>query len=327
MRLATWHAPLERDGPGLLLKDIRKGEAAETVQTIAALEADILLLTKVDYDLDLLALTALRDAIDGAGWRFDHIFALSPNTGQPTGFDLDRNGKLGEARDAQGFGAFRGQGGPALLSRHPIDRAAVQDFSQMLWKDAPESRIPRDYYTDAEAEVLRLSHGAHWIVPIRVRDQTLNVLAFAASPIAFDGPEDRNGKRNADELDLWRHVLDGRVGKAAHLTPFALIGLAYIDPNDSDGDTSAIRALLADPRLQDPRPRGPGGTVHAEAYHTGDPALDTTDYREAEPGNLRLSYILPSADLTVTGARVVWPSDAPAAEATTHYPVWVDIDF
>lgn len=38
-----------------------------------------------------------------------------------TGFDVDGNGWIGDARDAQGFGLFSGNGGMAVLSRLPID--------------------------------------------------------------------------------------------------------------------------------------------------------------------------------------------------------------
>ena len=43
-----------------------------------------------------------------------------------------------------------------------------------------------------------------------------------------------------------------------------------------------------------------------------------------------MDYILPSADLTVTAAGVLWPPDsdplaATLAQASRHRPVWVDI--
>jgi hypothetical protein len=58
-----------------------------------------------------------------------------------------------------------------------------------------------------------LSSTAHWIVPIRLPDDTeVSIMAFSATPPVFDGPEDVNGLRSRDELWLWEHVLDGRFG-------------------------------------------------------------------------------------------------------------------
>jgi len=66
-------------------------------------------------------------------------------------------------------------------------------------------------------------------------------------------------------------------------------------------------------------------------HRLDDPALDTADWREDGPGNLRTHYVLPAAALRVLGAGVVWPLPADplaeAAEATgPHRLVWVDLD-
>ena len=52
------------------------------------------------------------------------------------------------------------------------------------------------------AENLRLSSKSHWDVPIDVNGKTIHILASHPTP-GFDGPEDRNGKRNSDELRFW----------------------------------------------------------------------------------------------------------------------------
>ena len=92
-----------------------------------------------------------------------------------------------------------------------------------------------------------------------------------------------------------------------------------------------MAALLADPRLQDPAPRSDAARLVSDATGAGDPALDTVDWPEDGPGNLRTSYILPAAPLRVTAAGVVWPfPNDPLAEAAEaagpHRLVWVDID-
>ncbi len=60
--------------------------------------------------------------------------------------------------------------------------------------------------------VQRLSSVGHWDVPVLLgAGKRLHLLAFAAGPPVFDGPEDRNGKRNHDEVAFWSLYLDGRL--------------------------------------------------------------------------------------------------------------------
>ncbi|MFV2038080.1 MAG: endonuclease/exonuclease/phosphatase family protein, partial [Paracoccaceae bacterium] len=54
IRIATLNSGLSRDGPGLLLRDIVRGEDPQilaSVGMIAASRPDVLLLTRFDYDL------------------------------------------------------------------------------------------------------------------------------------------------------------------------------------------------------------------------------------------------------------------------------------
>ena len=83
--------------------------------------------------------------------------------------------------------------------------------------------------------------------------------------------------------------------------------------------------------LTDPEPRSPGAAAAGDGTHGGDPALDTVDWSEPSPGNLRVSYVLPSAGLAILASGVHWPlPDDPAAEeaeaASRHRLVWVDIE-
>ena len=175
----------------------------------------------------------------------------------------------------------------------------------------------------------RLSSKGHWAVPLRVRGRLLWLLTYHAGPPVFDGPQDRNGRRNHDETRFWTLFLDGHFG-APPDGPFVLLGSTNTDPVDGQGRPGAMTALLNDPRLQDPHPRGPGGAGAADAAHAGDPALDTVDWPGPDPGNQRVDYVLPAAGLRVRGAGVLWPpaGDALAetvATASRHRLVWVDI--
>lgn len=322
LRLALFHTDLERKGPGLLLRDIAKGDDPQVnavIEVIAAVRPDVLLLLDVDYDYDGAALAALQRALTARGVVFAHRFAARPNTGMATGLDLDANGYLGDAADAQGFGHFSGQGGMALLSRWPILEQEVQDFSAFLWRDLPGADLPRTQagpFPSAKAQaVQRLSTTGHWVVPIQPPSGTpIYVLAYHAGPPAFEGPEQRNTKRNGDETRLWLHYLNGALGPRPERR-FVVMGGANQAPSGA-----AMGALLAHPALQDPAPRSPGSLRSA-----GDP-FHTVFWPAPGPGARRVDYVLPSADWQVVEAGVFWPDeDTVARAASRHRLVWVDL--
>jgi hypothetical protein len=279
----------------------------------------------VDWDLQGVALGLLADRLAAAGLAYPHRLALRPNTGTQTGFDVDGNGRLGDPADAQGWGLFSGQGGMAILSRLPL--GPPQDHSGFLWRDLPGAMIPEG--TDPELlAVQRLATTGFWDVPVITTEGPLHLFAWHASPPVFDGPEDRNGKRNHDEAAFWRLYLEGALPMAPPDAPFVLLGIGNLDPADGDGLRAGMAALLSYPALQDPEPRGTHGRT--EPAHRGDPALDTAAFDRT--GGLRLDYVLPSADLRVTAAGVLWPpADDPLATdlaaASPHFPVWVDLDW
>ncbi|MEO0401386.1 MAG: endonuclease/exonuclease/phosphatase family protein [Pseudomonadota bacterium] len=318
IRIATYNTELQRDGPGLLLRDLARGKDGQINAVLAVIQqadADILALQGIDYDLTSEALTRLAKAAN-----YPHHFALRPNTGMPTGLDMDGDGRLGGPRDAQGYGRFSGQGGMAVLSRFPILTEEVQDFSDLLWRDTPNPTLPHVNdapFPSAPAQAAqRLSTTGHWIVPVKTPTGRMDLMTFHASPPVFDGPEDRNGKRNHDEIRLWQHVLDGAIGTAP-AGPFVIAGDANLDPVDGSGIKAAIKTLLADPRVQDVRPQGDQGT-------------DTADWTDPVPGNLRVDYVLPSQHWSVVDSGVMWPSPTAAlaetvTQASRHHLVWVDL--
>jgi hypothetical protein len=336
LRIATYAAPLARDGPGLLLRDIVAGRdqaIAAIARVIASADPDILLLTDFDHDAGLVALNAFADLLAEQGHFYPVRYALPTNAGLPTSLDMDGNGRLGEARDAMGYGAFRGNGGMALLSRVPIDEAAVTDFSAFLWRDLPGRQTPeiggRPFPSQEAQSIQRLASAGFWIVPMRPENAPpFSLLASAATTPAFDGPEDRNGLRNRDEIRFWSLYLDGASGPSPET--FVLAAKLNADPDDGDGDHAAIRALLANPRLQDPLPASIGGALAANPGHLGDPALDTAAWPDSPQGNLRVSYVLPSANWSVEGAGVFWPATgdllgSDGQLAGPHRLVWVDV--
>ena len=334
LRVAFLHAELSRDGPGLMLRDIHRDE--DQVQALRRVidraGPDILILAGVDYDRRGMALNALNQ---GLARPFPATLGIAGNIGRPTGLDLDGDGRLGGAGDRQAFGRFAGQSGMAILSRHPIAVEGLIDLSVLLWRDVPDSLlIDHAGRTGAMAQgvqIQRLSTGGHWMVPVTLPDGgRLTLMGFHAGPPVFDGPEDRNGRRNHDEILLWRHLLDGALPVAPPAGAFVLAGAANADPFDGDGIRSGIAALLGDPRLQDPRPTSAGAAASGDPHHHGPAGLDTVAWTRPGPGHLRVDYVLPSAGLTVAGAGVIWPPAADpfaaaVATASRHRLVWVDL--
>ena len=346
-RVAVYNVELARDGPGLLLRDIRGGDpqVEAVADVVAHVGADILLLIGVDWDLDGLALTALAERFAEAGAEYPHRFAPRPNTGMATGLDLDADGYLGDASDAQGFGRFSGDGGMALLSKFPIGDD-IRDYSDLLWRDLPGATLPEvegaPFLPEQVLDVQRLSSSGHWDVPVILPSgEEIRIWAYHATPPVFDGPEDLNGLRNRDEARFWLGYLDREIGERPE-EPFVLLADTNLDPADGDGRPEVLERLLSDPRLSDPRPRSAGAVAAAEAQggvnegQTGDPALDTADWGDEPggPGNLRVDYVLPSAEFEVLNAGVFWPAPgnpladrltAEGVPASRHHAVWVDL--
>ncbi len=85
--------------------------------------------------------------------------------------------------------------------------------------------------------------------------------------------------------------------------------------------------LLSAPTLIDPEPRSTGGLDDADPIHFDDAALNTIDWDG--PGNLRVSYVLPSMEWSVHLSGVFWPrsndSNAALFEAVgPHRLVWAE---
>lgn len=307
VRIATFNAELTRKGPGLLLRDIKRGKDEQVdafVALMTEVRPDVIALQGIDYDLRQTALLALIDVLSDAGLTYSYHFTSASNAGKTSGLDLNGNGALGDADDAHGFGRYSGMGGMAVLSRFPINQDAVEDYTPMLWRDLSGHIYPMVDGQPFGGETVfaehRLSSRGHWVVPIQTpNDGPIRLMTFHATPPIYDGDEDRNGRRNHDEVAFWLDYLD----YDTNLQPFILAGTANIDPKRGSGRRKAIKALLASPVLQNPFDDSP-----------------TADFRDPLPGDLRVDYLLPSLDW-----RVVANGMVSAPEASRHSLLWVDI--
>ncbi|MDZ8186394.1 MAG: phytase [Nostoc sp. ChiSLP02] len=369
IRFSQFNASLNRNSSGELVKDLSTPDNAQAkiiAEIIQRNNPDVLLINEFDYSPEAVQLfkqNYLTVSQNGANPVDYPYFYIAPsNTGIPSGFDLNNNGtavtKQGEAGygdDALGFGNFPGQYGMLLLSKYPINTANIRTFQNFLWKDMPDALLPddpatpqaNDWYSPEELAVLRLSSKSHWDIPIKVDGKTIHVLASHPTPPVFDGAEDRNGKRNHDEIRFWAdyitpgkgdYIYDdaGKKGGIAAGSSFVIVGDQNADPFDGDSVDYAIRQLLQNPGINtNVIPSSLGGSQQtalqggANANHKGNPAFDTGDFSDNAPGNLRSDYVLPSVNLTIANSGVFWPLNTdptfPLVSGSDHRLVFADL--
>lgn len=360
LRVATYNLSLNRNTAGQLVTDLstpNNAQAKAVAEVIQRANPDIVLLNEFDYVEDGRAVDLFRDNYLEVGQSgaspvdYPYSFVAPSNTGVPTGFDLNNNGTIGGGDDAFGFGLFPGQYGMVVLSKYPIRTDEVRTFQNFLWKDMPGNVLPTDWYSPEEQAILRLSSKSHWDVPVTVGKRTVHVLAAHPTPPSFDGPEDRNGRRNHDEIRFWAdYVTPGQgsymyddAGARGGLNPsqsFVILGDYNADPFDGDSYDNAIHQLLGNKRIVDPQAASEGAVEAARLQgganltHRGDPRYDTADFSDSAPGNLRVDYTLFSRHFTVRDAAVFWPVQSdPLFRLTGVFPfptsdhrlVWADV--
>src|SRR6476620_4481756 len=281
VRVATYNSSLFRDKDGQLIKDLEAGnneQARKIAEVIQRVRPDILLVNEFDYDASHRAAELFRAKYLGVGQngcepiKIEHFFTGPVNTGLPSGRDLNHDGKPNGPNDAIGFGKHEGEYGMLVLSKFPIDSDHVRSFQKLLWRDMPGAILPTDpktkkpYYDDEDLAVLRLSSKSHWDVPINVpaadgrKPFVLHLLCSHPTPPVFDGPEDRNGHRNHDEVRLFADYVDptksdylvddaGRHGGLAADAMFVIVGDLNCDPVDGEGMRGTMDQLLKSPRV------------------------------------------------------------------------------
>jgi endonuclease/exonuclease/phosphatase family metal-dependent hydrolase len=347
LRIATFNAALSGPTRADLAARLESGQDPKLKRVAALIQSvrpAVLLLNEFDHDPDHPeAQQPLVErfqknylAVPQFGnqpIRYAHSLSPRVNTGEATGLDLDGDGRTDGPGDAHGWGEFPGQYGMVLLSRYPLGPTnQAQDERTRLWTDFPFHFFPGEFYPEAARRTLRLSSKPHRLVPLNVNGRPIGIVISHPTPPVFDGPEDRNGKRNFDEIGLVNLI----VNRADR--PVVVLGDLNADPNDGASLPGAIDQLLTNPKLQDPRPRSEGAVAAAErdggmnTKHKTDAALDTADWNDDAgkgPGNLRVDYVLPSVEWKVLQAGVFWPRSGERGHEWTHASdhrlVWVDL--
>jgi hypothetical protein len=350
IRFATFNASVNRNAAGQLLADLQTGtdpQLRNVAEIIQRARPDVLLVNEFDFYPDEQAARLFQRnylSVSQHGAKpiaFGFRFVKPSNTGIASGKDLDNDGQVvttpgtgAYGNDAFGFGEFPGKFGLAVFSRLPIDLHRARTFRLFRWKDMPGALLPddpataapRDWYSPDELDVFRLSSKSHWDLPIEVgHRRRVHFLVSHPTPPVFDGPEDRNGTRNHDEIRFWADYIDpsasgyiyddnGRRGGLGRGEHFVIAADMNADPLDGDSTAGAIQQLLDNPRINTSvTPTSPGGPEQAvlqdqiNSAHKGNPAFDTADFADTSPGNLRADYVLPDRFTKITGSFVFWP--------------------
>jgi len=271
-----------------------------------------------------------------------------PPAGSPGFLDFDNSGTAvvvpgsqAYGNDCYGFGEFRGRYGMVVYSRYPIVPSGIRTFRKLPWRDMPGARLPDDagrpgvgdWYSEAELGVFRLSSKSHWDVPVDLGNGVMvHVLVSHPTPPVFDGAEDRNGKRNADEIRFWADYIDparsgwvvddaGRRGGLRAGGRFVLLGDCNADPVKGDSVPGAAQQLTGHGLVQ--------SQLVPSAQRYGNSTTNTADFAQ----DLRVDYVLPSrAGWVVLDGAVYWPAGTHPqaslvtnANASDHRLVWMDV--
>lgn len=365
IRVATFNVSMEatnylangEQASGLeLFEQLENGENPQIrniAEIIQRVRPDVILLNEFDYNKNtnkgLVAFIKhylnLAQHEEVTAIDYPYIYTAPVNTGVDSGLDLDKDGiASGKGGDAFGFGLFPGHYGMALLSKYPIDATSIRTFQYFLWKDMPGGLLDnikdenaQPWYSKEARNVFRLSSKSHWDLPVQIGDEVMHILASHPTPPVFDGPEDRNGKRNHDEVRFWLDYITG--GDTASYIyddnqergglgdkPFVIVGDLNSSPDEGDAHKGAITALLDHPLVNNAtKPSSVGGkqqrldNVRAK-FHTAD-------------WGMRADYVLPSVHLQAMDNGVFWPNKEQSlhrlvqdrSSSSDHRLVWVDI--
>ncbi len=328
--------------------------AAATI--IQKIRPDILVINEIDHDYNFpndLAKNArqFRDAYlnqGGNAINYPYVFAAPCNTGIRADMDFDNDGIIADSShentrlhgvDCYGYGEYPGQYSMALLSKYPIDEDKVRTFQKFLWKDLPGHHAPLDFYSEDEMQIFRLSSKSHWDVPVLINKKPLHIFMSHPTPPVFDGPEDRNGRRNFDEIKFWQHYIDNdpalyddekNPGGYNTEAPFIIAGDLNANPEAEAvyENRAAIRLLLDHPNIQE--------TADFTIRRNVSDALPSEKKSETaqfgDERRVRIDYVLPNMGLEILDGGVFWPfeEDDPdglylAEKASDHRLVWIDV--
>ena len=367
IRVASFNTLLADRGAGDLVTDLATGtdsQALGIAEIIQRVNPDIILLNEFDYDVAEQAIVEFKTKYLEVSQNgvpavtYPYFYVDISNTGvQPEDegdpdVDFNNSGGTDDPEDAYGFGNYPGAFGMAILSKYPINTSDIRTFRQFHWQDMPANILPTSFYDAVEQSIFRVSSKSHWDIPVNINGEVVHILGSHPTPPVFDGPEDRNGRRNHDEIRFWEDYVsltgsecyiqddNGNPGCLGAKQRFVIAGDQNADPVNGDSFGSAILQLLNNPRVDDSfTPLSSGGVGSTSGFSA------TADF------GLRADYVLPSAagldilmdscDVNEPGLScgVFWPratdplnsltgncsSSGPSCASSDHRLVWMDL--
>jgi hypothetical protein len=281
--------------------------------------------------------------------NYPYFYQGSVNTGVKVNDDVNGDGKSNQLPvDTHGFGYFIGHFGMVLLSKYPIDKNAIRTFQKFKWHDMPNALKPitpethQPWYKGDTWKTLRLSSKSHWDIPININGKLIHILASHPTPPVFDGPENRNGNCNHDEIRFWLDYINNKQGDYIyddnHQKGALKVGQRFIiigDQNASsiEGDaiitkaSQGITALLNSDKIQDTLPKSLGGKDHA--------SNNINSIHHTASWGMRADYVLPSTfGFIIKKSGVFWPQQDEETyrliknrqASSDHRLVWVDVE-
>lgn len=358
VRFASYNVALFRKAEGELAKDLRSGEDQQIKNVAAVIQKnnpDVIALLEFDYDpsgqlVDDFQKNYLAKPQQGQeAVEYPYSMQFASNTGVASKFDYNNDGKVELPNDAFGFGNYEGQYAFAILSKYPLEVASIRSYQQFLWSKMPDAKVPTTedgmpYYSEDTWNQFRLSSKNHVDLPIRINNTTtIHTIIAHPTPPVFDGPEDRNGKRNFDEIRLLKdyvqnadYLIDdkGKKGGLKKGSSFVIMGDLNADPIDGDSYKGAINQLLDAPEVNQEVSNGKwipysngGKAYNKRTTDKGNPGHDTAFF------GARIDYVLPSNNLKVLKTGVFWPAKGEELYevikdkgASDHVLVWVDLE-
>ncbi len=351
LRIATYNLEDVRTAALLRADDARLQRIAATIQRI---RPDILFVNEVAYDQagapDFPGGTEGQNAqrfadaylgvSQGEGLEPLHYQAVMrpSNTGIPSGADLDHVGGVvsapgtGYGGDCWGYGDFPGHYALGVLVRADLTvrTADIRTFQKFKWSELPGAVRPKlpstgePWYADDIWAELRLSSKTHMDVPVELPDGTvLHVLASHPTPPSFDGPEDRNGARNHDEIRFWAEYIDdasflvddhGVQGGLEAGARFVIAGDMNADTDEGDSFGNPIATyFLNNPRVN--------ASFTPRVSPESDPSFGrASDDDDTASFGFRVDYVLPSSDFAILDGAV-----ERVAASSDHAMVWIDV--
>ncbi len=277
------------------------------------------------------------------------------NTGVASGFDLDNDGQAvltypsppptkpdgspGEqteegrryGNDCWGFGTFPGQYGFALLvdERLTVLTDQIRTFQRLPWDYVDGNYMPlkadgTPWYSEEERKYMRLCSKTFADVPVKLPNgSVLHVLCLHPTPPAFDGAEQRNKRRNHDEIrfiadyvERASYIVDdaGVEGGLDRFATFVVVGDLNADPKKGESYRGPMAKHIAGcPRINF------SNTPVSEVKIEGLEPSDTARFK------LRVDYVLPSSDLTLLRSGVWRESPGGGEFPSDHFPVWAEV--